>query len=159
MSLALSISPHGRLLALDAVSESALPAGFLCERVRRAFSEPQAHGLLQLGARELTSPLPAEFAWARDFACRYHHESGRGVSPEVELPCNERAVLARIGAKLTAIAIHSGRTFRIPKLPACHTQIRFHFDEPDRALKSLMGTHYILSYGEWTSELALRARF
>ena len=71
MSIALSISPHGRLLVLDVVSESTLPDGSWCERVRRAFSESQANGLLELGARELASPLPPEFVWARDFACRY----------------------------------------------------------------------------------------
>jgi hypothetical protein len=71
MSIALSISPHGRLLVLDAVSEPRLPDGSWCERVRRAFLESQADGLLELGARELASPLTPEFAWARDFACRY----------------------------------------------------------------------------------------
>ncbi len=71
MSIALSISPHGRLLVLDAVSEPKLPDGLWSERVRRAFSESQADGLLELGARELASALPPEFAWARDFACLY----------------------------------------------------------------------------------------
>jgi superfamily II DNA or RNA helicase len=71
MSIALSISPHGRLLVLDAASEPTLPDRPLCERVRQAFSESHADGLLQLGARELASPLPPEFGWARDFACRY----------------------------------------------------------------------------------------
>lgn len=58
-------------MVLDAVSEPTLPDGSLCERVQRAFSASQAQGLLQLGARELASPLAPEFAWARDFACRY----------------------------------------------------------------------------------------
>ena len=71
MSIALSISPHGRLLVLDAASEPTLPDGSWCERVLRAFSASQAKGLLELGARELASQLPPEFAWARDFACRY----------------------------------------------------------------------------------------
>ena len=71
MGIALSISPHGRLLVLDSASEPPLLDGPFCERVRSAFSESPANGLLQLGARELTSPLPPEFVWARDFACRY----------------------------------------------------------------------------------------
>jgi superfamily II DNA or RNA helicase len=71
MSIALSISPHGRLLVLDATSEPTLADGSWCERVLRTFSESQANGLLELGARELASRLPPEFAWARDFACRY----------------------------------------------------------------------------------------
>ncbi len=71
VSVSLSISPHGRLFVLDADSEVERPEGSWPERVRRAFSESQAHGLLGLGSRELTSPLPPEFAWAREFACRY----------------------------------------------------------------------------------------
>ena len=71
MGIALSISPHGRLLVSDAVSESPLPDDPHCERIRRAFGESQANGLLQLATRELTSPLPPEFAWVRDFTCRY----------------------------------------------------------------------------------------
>lgn len=72
MAIALFISPHGRLVVLDTVSELPLLVdGPLCERVRRAFSESQANGLLQLAARELTSPLSPAFGWARDFACRF----------------------------------------------------------------------------------------
>ena len=71
MSITLSISPQGRLLVLDAVSAPEQPEGSWCERVRRAFAESQAHGLLALGSRELASPLAPEFSWARAFACRY----------------------------------------------------------------------------------------
>ncbi len=72
MGIALFISPHGRLVVLDSGSEPPLLVdGPLCERVRQAFSKSQANGLLQLGARELSSPLPPAFGWARDFACRF----------------------------------------------------------------------------------------
>ncbi len=71
MGIALSISPNGGLLISDSVSEPPLVDGPFCERVRRAFGESQANGLLQLATRELTSPLPPDFVWARDFACRY----------------------------------------------------------------------------------------
>ena len=105
MSIALSISPHGRLLVLDAISEPALPDGPLSERLRRAFSETQAHGLLQLGARELTSPLPPEFAWVRDFACRYltalcHAPEIPGESelPSLPAPAAEEFAATTLGA-------------------------------------------------------------
>lgn len=71
MSIALSISPRGRLLVLDTVSEPELPDASWCERVRRTILESQADGLLELGAREPGSPLPPEFAWTREVACRY----------------------------------------------------------------------------------------
>ena len=70
MGIVLTISPHGRLLAQAAESERSLsdPSG---ERILKAFSKSQAHGLLHLATRELTSPLPPELAWARDFTTRY----------------------------------------------------------------------------------------
>lgn len=71
VSIALSISPHGRLLVLASGSEPLSSDDAFGERVRQAFSGSQANGLLHLGERELVSPLPPEFAWARDFACRY----------------------------------------------------------------------------------------
>jgi len=105
MSIALSISPHGRLIVLDAVSEPALPDGPLSERLRRAFSESQSHGLLQLGARELTSPLLPGFAWARDFACRYltalcHAPEISSVSelPSLPAPAAEEFAAMTLGA-------------------------------------------------------------
>lgn len=105
MSIELSISPHGRLLVLDAVSEPRLPDGSWCERVRRAFSESQANGLLELGARELASPLPPEFAWARDFACRYltalchaPEISGASELPALSAPAAEEFAVTMLQA-------------------------------------------------------------
>ncbi|MGC9225047.1 MAG: DEAD/DEAH box helicase [Terracidiphilus sp.] len=105
MSIALSISPHGWLLVLDVVSEPTLPDGSWCERVRRAFSESQAQGLLELGARELASPLPPEFVWARDFACRYltavchtPEISGGSELPALPAPAAEEFAAATLQA-------------------------------------------------------------
>lgn len=105
MSIALSISPHGQLLVLDAVSEPKLPDGSWSERVRRAFSESQAQGLLELGARELASALPPEFAWARDFACRYltavchtPEISGASELPALPAPAAEEFAAATLQA-------------------------------------------------------------
>jgi non-specific serine/threonine protein kinase len=70
MGTILTISPHGRLLVQASGSERSLPDP-VCERILRAFSKSQASGLLHLATRELTSPLPPEFAWARDFTARY----------------------------------------------------------------------------------------
>jgi superfamily II DNA or RNA helicase len=70
MGIVLTISPHGRLLVQAAESERSLsdPVG---DRILKAFSKSQANGLLHLATRELTSPLPPEFAWARDLTTRY----------------------------------------------------------------------------------------
>ncbi len=105
VSISLSISPHGRLFVLDADSEVERLGGSWPERVRRAFSESQAHGLLELGSRELTSPLRPEFAWAREFACRYltalchaPEISGAEELPRLLAPATEEFTAAALQA-------------------------------------------------------------
>ena len=71
MGIVLTISPHGRLLALASAPEPSLPDDPVCERILKAFSKSQANGLLHLATRELISSLPPEFVWARDFVTHY----------------------------------------------------------------------------------------
>ena len=101
MGIALTISPHGRLLVLAAASEAPSPNDPFCERALQAFAESQANGLLHLATRELTSPLPPEFVWARDFACRYltrlcHTPEISGASELPPTPTPEAEELAAI---------------------------------------------------------------
>jgi len=68
--MTLSISPHGRLYVEAATDGISLDDG-LSERIGQAFAQSQAQGLLHLATRQLQSGLPPDFAFARDFACRY----------------------------------------------------------------------------------------
>ncbi len=86
-----------------------------------------------------------------------HHESGRGIAPEVELPADREVTLARIGANLTELCIHSGLTEGVKKQPTCHTQIRVRIPSSRRFLETLNGTHVVMSYGDWSRELAFCA--
>lgn len=88
-----------------------------------------------------------------------HHESGRGVAPEVDLPDRQRVTLTRIGADVTRLAVHGGVSERLNKLPACHTQLRVYLDDGRAFLDHLLGTHQVTSYGDFRRPLALAARF
>lgn len=88
-----------------------------------------------------------------------HHESGRGVSPEVSLPDGKTATIARIGAGLTALACHVGSTECVSRLPACHTQIRLRLPSNKVILDSLLGTHFVLTFGDHSAALHLCAKF
>lgn len=88
-----------------------------------------------------------------------HHESGRGVSPEVELPANERVTLARIGDDVKRLAVHGGVSSRTGKLRACHTQLRVTLDDPAGFLDHLLGTHQVLTFGDHCAALAHAGRF
>ncbi|HEY9248701.1 MAG TPA: hypothetical protein VIO38_06200, partial [Rariglobus sp.] len=86
-----------------------------------------------------------------------HHESGRGISPEVRLPGGRAVTLARIGANLTELCVHPGRTESMAKQPTCHTQIRVHVPSSRRFLETLNGTHVVMSYGDLGMELSICA--
>lgn len=86
-----------------------------------------------------------------------HHESGRGVAPEVALPAGRPVTLVRIGGDLTELCVHPGRTERAAKQPTCHTQIRVQIPSSRDFLNTLNGTHVVLTYGDRRAELALCA--
>jgi len=68
--LAPVLTPHGRLsLAMedDAIALDAVVA----KRLQTAFARGAGHGLLQPGAGEVGTALPAVFSYWREFAGRY----------------------------------------------------------------------------------------
>ena len=65
-----TLTPLGHLCLMPAADAPALDAG-LATRLAHAFATGAGHGLLHLGAAEVTTALPAVWAWWRDFAARY----------------------------------------------------------------------------------------
>ena len=86
---------------------------------------------------------------ALQYSLMRHHESGRGVSPEVELPSGQVASAVRMSVNEKTIVCHVGTTEKRAKLPACNTQIRLHVESRDKVLETLLGTHLVLSYGDF----------
>ena len=69
-ALAPILTPHGRLLIEP--SEDAIPLDpDLAARLVPAFARGTGHGLVQLGAAEVDTAMPAPFAYWRDFSSRY----------------------------------------------------------------------------------------
>ncbi len=71
-----AVSPHGRvyLAPLHADADdlgTARPSGPLAERIEHAFQKGQGHGVLHLGAAEVSADLPPDFAYFRDLGRRF----------------------------------------------------------------------------------------
>ena len=64
------LTPHGRLVLSPVDDGPGLPAD-VSPRIEAAFARGPGHGLLQLGAGEVGTALPAAFGYWRDFAARY----------------------------------------------------------------------------------------
>jgi non-specific serine/threonine protein kinase len=69
-TLTLALTPHGRLLLVRGDEAPALDAA-TAARLTAAFARGSGHGLLQLGAGEVATPLPPALSWWRDVASRY----------------------------------------------------------------------------------------
>ena len=70
MPLTLHLTPTGHLTA--ALEDAAPPIDLaVAARLSDAFAKGAGPGLLQLGASEVTTPLPAVIAFWRAFAARY----------------------------------------------------------------------------------------
>ena len=69
-TLAPLFTPHGRLSLVPA-SDAPLLEASAASRLQAAFERGSGHGLLQLGAGEVATALPAVLAYWRDFAVRY----------------------------------------------------------------------------------------
>src|SRR5260221_11680994 len=65
----LALTPRGHLLLSLADDEVGLTSG-LARRLKSAFERGSGHGLLELGAAEAGTVLPADLGYWRDFAAR-----------------------------------------------------------------------------------------
>jgi non-specific serine/threonine protein kinase len=64
------LTPHGHLLLAEEEGATALDET-VAQRLLESFSRGSGHGLLQLGAGEVGTALPAVFSYWREFAARY----------------------------------------------------------------------------------------
>ena len=68
--LAPVLTPHGHLSLAQEDDALALGAE-VAQRLQATFARGAGHGLLQLGASEVGTALPAVFSYWREFAARY----------------------------------------------------------------------------------------
>ena len=64
------LTPHGRLVLAETDDAPTLDPE-LIQRLQHAFARGSGHGLLQLGAGEVGTPLPPSFSYWREFSTQY----------------------------------------------------------------------------------------
>ncbi len=79
--LALALTPHGHLVLTENIDAPRLDAAS-AQRLKNAFERGSGHGLLQLGAGEVGTPLPPVFSYWREFGARY--VTALCTRPEIE---------------------------------------------------------------------------
>src|ERR1700693_745695 len=102
VSLTLALSPHGHLVFAHEEGAPSLEAG-LARRVRDAFDRGPGHGLLQLGADEAGTALPAVYSYWRELGARY--VTPLSTQPDVEPPPQNLRVPAPPEQELSWMAL------------------------------------------------------
>jgi len=96
---ALALTPRGHLLFTRAGETTGLTSG-LASTLESAFGRGSGHGLLELGATEVGTVLPADLSYWRDFAAKY--VTALCAHPDDEKP--DASVTAPPAAELAAFA-------------------------------------------------------
>src|SRR5262245_11470584 len=65
------LTPHGHLILSPTIDSDSTLAPDVAQRLTEAFARGPGHGLLQLGAGEVQTSMPAVFSYWREFASRY----------------------------------------------------------------------------------------
>jgi non-specific serine/threonine protein kinase len=68
--LSLALTPRGHLLVTDS-DDAPEPTSVLSRTLEEAFARGSGYGLLELGASQVGTPLPADVSYRRDFAARF----------------------------------------------------------------------------------------
>ncbi len=105
-----------------------------------------------------TAPLAMDGCRKCSYVLRSHHESGIGVSLQVDYPVESRVTLCRISNEAGSITIQGGTTVSGGRLCACHTQIWVHPDDFDHYLNTALGCHQVLAFADISAELHSLAR-
>ena len=92
------------------------------------------------------------------YILRNHHESGIGVSTQVELPKNVKMTVCRISNNLSQITIQNCVGICGDYEPSCRTQLRVKFDDFDKYVKTALGCHQVFVFQDIKEELTYIAQ-
>ena len=89
---------------------------------------------------------------------RRHHESGKSVSLQVEMPLDETLTLCRISKDAGAMTVHTGVSVPGGHKCVCHTQMWVKLDDYAHYLDTALGCHQVFTFGDIRRELGIAAR-
>ena len=93
----------------------------------------------------LGQPLPCTL--------RSHHESGIGVSLQVDMPENRRITACRISNNASEMTVHTGTSAAGAYENACRTQMYVRFDDAEHYLNTALGCHQVFAFEDISSRL------
>ena len=93
----------------------------------------------------MNAPLPVTL--------RSHHESGIGVSLQVNVPVDTTVTACRISDECGSMTIHRGLTVAGPYEAACRTQVHVRFKDFDHYIRTALGCHQVFAFDNISKEM------
>ncbi len=80
------------------------------------------------------------------YTLRSHHESGIGVSTQVDFPDGLTLTACRISDMASKITVHTATGKKGVYEPSCRTQYNIMFDDFDKYIKNVLGCHQVFAF-------------
>ena len=87
------------------------------------------------------------------YILRSHHESGIGVSLQIDYPLEQTVTSVRVSNEARDITILKGRTVPGERLNCCRTQIYVRYDDPDKYFETALGCHQVFAFDDISSKV------
>ena len=115
------------------------------------------HGVVNFS--HCTAPLAVCGSQDCCFSLRSHHESGIGVSLQVEIPDNVRLTACRISGVWGSFTAQGAMGKSGPREDCCRTQMYVYFDDFDRYIKTALGCHQVFCFEDVAEEFSRLAQW
>ena len=87
------------------------------------------------------------------YILRNHHESGIGVSPQVELPKNRTMTACRISENMSKLTVQTCIGISGNYESSCRTQLKIKFENFEKYIKDALGCHQVFAFSDIKEEL------
>lgn len=84
---------------------------------------------------------------------RSHHESGIGVSVQVDIPAGTTVTACRVSDEAGCMTVHRGITQNGPYETACRTQLHVRLENTPHYLDTALGCHQVFAFEDITAKL------
>jgi L-fucose isomerase-like protein len=93
-----------------------------------------------------------------DCRLRNHHESKKGVSPEVDLPIGKNLTLFRLGDEAKSVTINTGVSIEGEREETCRTQLHVQLASFEKYIETSLGTHQVIAFENISQDLTKLSR-
>jgi L-fucose isomerase-like protein len=121
-------------------------------------ANPGLHPDRVINFNHCTSPAGICAGCTAGYQLRSHHESGIGVSLQVEMPLGCTVTACRISNEASQMTVHRGTTVQGPYEAACRTQTYVRLEDWEHYLDTALGCHQVFAFEDVCERLVTMGR-